>query len=104
MAENSKSPIRLTEQLPLPTEITFGEWFFRVVDDYNFKNPNSKIQLFDETGVAYYWIFYVKKSFFSMRKYIDFEKDIITNKLSENQYVICKRVINNIEEGHSFKK
>ena len=88
----------------LPTEITFGEWFFRVVDDYNFKNPNSKIQLFDETGVAYYWIFYVKKSFFSMRKYIDFEKDIITNKLSENQYVICKRVINNIEEGHSFKK
>lgn len=87
----------------LPTEITFGEWFFRVVDDYNFKNANSKIQLFDETGKAFYWIFYVKKSFFSMRKYIDFEKDIFSNNLTENEYVICKRVINNKEEGHSFK-
>ncbi|MFC6269738.1 TssN family type VI secretion system protein [Frigoriflavimonas asaccharolytica] len=88
----------------LPTEITFGEWFFRVVDDYNFKNSNSKIELFDETGKAYYWIFYVKKSFFSMRKYIDFEQDIISNKLTENEYVICKRVIHNKEEGHAFNK
>lgn len=87
----------------LPKEITFGEWFFRVVDDYNFKNANSKIQLFDENGKAFFWIFYVKKSFFSMRKYIDFEQDILTNKLTENEYVICKRVINNVEEGHSFK-
>lgn len=87
----------------LPTEITFGEWFFRVVDDYNFKNANSKIQLFDEAGNAYFWIFYVKKSFFSMRKYIDFEKDILNNNLTENEYVICKRVINNQEEGHAFK-
>ena len=88
----------------LPTEITFGEWFFRVVDDYNFKNANSKIQLFDETGKAFYWIFYVKKSFFSMRKYIDFEKDIVSNNLTENEYVICKRVINNKEEGRAFEK
>lgn len=87
----------------LPTEITFGDWFFRVVDDYNFKNPNSKIQLFDDNGKAFYWIFYVKKSFFSMRKYIDFEQDILNNKLTENEYVVCKRVIDNKEEGHDFK-
>lgn len=88
----------------LPTEITFGDWFYRVVDDYNFKNANSKIELFDENGKAYYWIFYVKKSFFSMRKYIDFEQDIVSNQLTENEYVICKRVIHNQEEGHSFNK
>ncbi|MCT3832679.1 TssN family type VI secretion system protein [Elizabethkingia anophelis] len=87
----------------LPTGITYGEWFFRVVDDYNHKNPNSKIQLMDYNNNSYYWIFYIKKSFFSSRKYIDFEKDISSNKISENQVVICKRVIQHQEEGEKEK-
>jgi hypothetical protein len=70
-----------------------------VVDDYNFKNGNSPIKLIDENGVPYFWIFYVKKSFFSMRKYIDFEKDIVNNSLTENETVICKRVLHHQEEG-----
>lgn len=87
----------------LPTEITYGDWFYRVVDDYNHKNPNSKIQLMDQNSSAYYWIFYIKKSFFSARKYIDFEKDIATNKIAENQIIICKRVLNHQEEGDKEK-
>lgn len=87
----------------LPTGITYGEWFFRVVDDYNHKNPTSKIQLVDYNNNSYYWIFYIKKSFFSSRKYIDFEKDISSNKISENQVVICKRVIQHQEEGEKEK-
>lgn len=83
----------------LPTGITFGDWFHRVVDDYNFKNPNAPIMLTDEAGVPYFWIFYVKKSFFSLRKYIDFEKEISDNKLTENETVICKRVLHHQEEG-----
>ncbi|WP_313376262.1 TssN family type VI secretion system protein [Chishuiella sp.] len=88
----------------LPTEITFGDWFFRVVDDYNFKNPNTVIELLDSNKESYYWIFYVKKSFFSVRKYIDFEKDVSTNQISENQTIICKRVIRHQEEGKSYLK
>lgn len=87
----------------LPTGITYGDWFFRVVDDYNFKNPNSKIQLIDSTNTPYYWIFYIKKSFFSRRKYIDFEHDILNNRISENQVVICKRVIQHQEEDDREK-
>lgn len=87
----------------LPTGITFGDWFHRVVEDYNFKNPNAPIVLADQAGVPYFWIFYVKKSFFSMRKYIDFEKEIADNKLVENQTVICKRVLNYQEEGKFIK-
>ena len=87
----------------LPTEITYGDWFYRVVDDYNHKNPNSKIQLMDQNSSAYYWIFYIKKSFFSSRKYIDFEKDIATNKIAENKVVICKRVLNHQEEDDKEK-
>ena len=87
----------------LPTGITYGDWFYRVVDDYNHKNPNSTIQLLDQNQNSYYWIFYIKKSFFSSRKYIDFEKDISENKISENQVVICKRVIQHQAEGEKDK-
>ncbi|MFV0531929.1 MAG: TssN family type VI secretion system protein [Flavobacteriales bacterium] len=87
----------------LATGITFGDWFFRVVDDYNFKNPQSTISLIDEKGGSYFWIFYVKRSFFSMRKYIDFEQDITDNKLTEHETIICKRVINHQEEGGKNK-
>jgi len=83
----------------LPTGVTFGDWFYRVVDDYNHKNPNSVIHLSDLEKEPYYWIFYTKKSFFSFRKYIDFDQDISTNGISENEVVICKRVIQHEEEG-----
>lgn len=83
----------------LPTGVTFGDWFFRVVDDYNHKNPKSIIHLTDQEKEPYYWIFYTKKSFFSFRKYIDFDLDINTNNISENEVVICKRVIQHEEEG-----
>lgn len=83
----------------LPTGVTFGDWFYRVVDDYNHKNPKSVIHLTDMDSEAYYWIFYTKKSFFSFRKYIDFNEDISTNNISENEVVICKRVIQHEEEG-----
>lgn len=87
----------------LPTGITYGDWFFRVVDDYNHKNPNAKIQLIDQNNNSHYWIFYIKKSFFSMRKYIDFEQDIATNKIAENEVIICKRVIRHQEEDDKEK-
>lgn len=87
----------------LPTGVTFGDWFYRVVDDYNHKNPKSIIHLTDEERESYYWIFYTKKSFFSFRKYIDFNQDINANGISENEVVICKRVIQHEEEGITRK-
>lgn len=83
----------------LPTGVNFGDWFYRVVDDYNHKNPQSIINLIDMDRESYYWIFYTKKSFFSFRKYIDFDQDISTNGISENEIVICKRVVQHDEEG-----
>lgn len=91
----------LVKAKTLPSGVNFGDWFYRVVDDYNHKNPNSIIHLKDAGNEPYYWIFYVKKSFFSMRKYIDFEKDIEANNISENDVIICKRVIHHEEEGKS---
>ncbi|WP_292008965.1 TssN family type VI secretion system protein [Chryseobacterium sp.] len=87
----------------LPTGVTFGDWFYRVVDDYNHKNPGSVIHLLDNEKESYYWIFYTKKSFFSFRKYIDFDRDITSNNISENEVVICKRVIHHEEEKPTKK-
>lgn len=87
----------------LPTGINFGDWFYRVVDDYNHKNPQSIINLTDESRESYYWIFYTKKSFFSLRKYIDFDQDINTNGISENEIVICKRVVQHDMEKNKNK-
>ncbi|RQO29734.1 hypothetical protein DBR32_14200 [Taibaiella sp. KBW10] len=81
--------------------LSFGDWFFKFVDDYNHKNPGTRIQMFNENEEPYTWIFYVKKSIFHFRKYIDFDEDVTVNKIIENDVIICKRVIQH-EEEHNF--
>lgn len=101
LSKNSEDQQRfIVKAKTLPTGITFGDWFYRVVDDYNYKNPATTIKLLDANNEPFYWIFYIKKSFFSLRKYIDFEQDILNNKITENQTIICKRVIRHQEEGN----
>lgn len=105
LSKNSEDQQRfIVKAKTLATGITFGDWFYRVVDDYNHKNPNATIKLMDSGNEPYYWIFYIKRSFFSIRKYIDFEQDITTNNITENQTVICKRVIRHQEEGNIANK
>lgn len=77
----------------LLTGITFGDWFQKVLEDYNFKNATNAIELCKEDGVYYTWIFYVKRSVFHFRHYIDFDLDIAQNKIRENDVISCKRVI-----------
>jgi len=83
----------------LPTEITFGQWFHRLLSDYNMKYPSSKIEVEDMKGQPYDWIFYVKRSVIKPRTYIDFEKDIEGNEIKEKQIIICKRVFYQKEES-----
>ena len=101
LSKNSEDQQRfIVKAKALATGITVGDWFHRVADDYNHKNLNATIKLLDSGNEPYYWIFYIKRSFFSIRKYIDFEHDIITNNINENETVICKRVIRHQEEGN----
>lgn len=84
--------------------VSFGDWFFKVVFDYNHKNPDSIIHLLNEEQESFTWVFYVKKSIFHLRRFIDFDKDIATNKISESNIIICKRVANNIQDNTSILK
>jgi hypothetical protein len=78
--------------------VSFGNWFYRVTDDYNYKHPNATIKLEDNKGDVYSWIFYTKKSIFHLRKFIDFDKTIAENGITENNIIICKRVTQNSEK------
>ncbi|MCX6218224.1 TssN family type VI secretion system protein [Spirosoma sp.] len=73
--------------------MAFGTWFQKLIDDYNIKFPNDPIRTFDESAHEYGWSFYsIKPSLFRLRNYIDFEKTIAENNLSENHLIVAKRV------------
>ncbi|NAW50024.1 hypothetical protein GNY06_00985 [Elizabethkingia argentiflava] len=78
-----------------PSEgISFGDWFYRVMIDYNWKYPHNTIQLQNTEKEPYSWIFYTKKSIFHFRKFVDFDKSMLENNITERTTIICKRVIN----------
>lgn len=92
MVEGKKS--RINTKAP-SDGISMGDWFCRVVDDYNHKYPSSTIHLLSPQQAPYSWIFYTKKSFFHFRKFIDFDKSMSENNIKDHTTIICKRVINN---------
>ncbi|HRG52222.1 MAG TPA: TssN family type VI secretion system protein [Bacteroidia bacterium] len=75
-----------------PTDLLFGEWFQLFLIDYNSKYFEQPIKYQNENGELYNWIFYVKPSIGSGKKYIDYEKKITDNKLNEKITILCKRV------------
>lgn len=83
--------------------ISVGDWFYRVVDDYNHKYPNSTIHLLNPEMDPYSWIFYTKKSLFHFRRFIDFDLTMNENNIKEQTTIICKRVINNEFEDKIIK-
>ena len=76
-----------------PDNLAFGIWFQKFIVDYNVKFPVTPIELKDgEKGGNFGWIFYVKRSFFLPRKYVDFELTIPQNGIGEKHTIIAKRV------------
>lgn len=85
-------------------DITFGDWFYKVVYDYNHRNPDTVIHLADANQETYSWVFYIKKSIFHFRRFIDFDTDISANQITEHSIIICKRVSKNIEDNTTTLK
>lgn len=74
-----------------PDGMAFGIWFQKFITDYNMKFPKQTIEMGDEKD-QYGWIFYVKRSFFHKRRYIDFEQTIAQNRVKEKYTIVTKRV------------
>lgn len=82
-------PIKIKAKAP--EKMPFGNWFKRLITDYNIKSPLSPINDFsDNDGLG--WIFYSKPSILRPRKYIDYEKTFKANKVKERNTIIAKRV------------
>lgn len=75
----------------------FGQWFQRMIDDCNRKSPTDPIIYRNESDY-YEWIFYIKPSFFSRRKYIDPDLNFADNNLKRRCTIIAKRVMNEREQ------
>ena len=86
-SDNSPSKIKAKA----PDVMSFGLWFQKFISDYNMKFPKEPIEM--SGGADFYgWIFYVKRSFFHKRRYIDYELSITQNKLKEKYTIVAKRV------------
>jgi len=98
--EFSKEPSdmdRMRVKAKAPTSLTFGDWFHKFLEDYNYKFPGSPVSYSDANGEVQGWIFYIKPSFFRRRRYIDPDLSILTNKIMEQHTIVSKRVIERTE-------
>jgi hypothetical protein len=82
-------PIKIKAKAP--DNISFGVWFKMFLVDYNYKFPREQIE-FDDPDHPYSWIFYVKRSFFLPRKYIDHDLTVVENRVKEKHTILAKRV------------
>ncbi len=89
---------RFVVQAKSPETITLGDWFYRFIEDYNLKFPQQPVEMGNKSHGSFGWIFYTKPSFFHWRRYLDYEKSISANKITEKVIIICKRVIEQEEE------
>jgi hypothetical protein len=78
-----------------PTDMEFGQLFYYFLNDYNERNPNSRIDLINSAGLPYDWIFFKKARWYSfITQYIDTDKTIFINNVRENDVIICSRSFN----------
>jgi len=106
---NDPNPTKV--KVKAPDNMAFGVWFHKFIIDYNIKFPATPIELFDnDKNKDAGWIFYVKRSFFLPRKYVDYDLTIPENKIKEKHTIIAKRVAlegsedNNIKDDNIYEK
>lgn len=86
---NDHAPAKIKAKAP--DSMSFGVWFQKFISDYNIKFPKQPIEMADGDE-SYGWIFYVKRSFFHKRRYIDYELSFTQNRLKEKYTIVAKRV------------
>jgi hypothetical protein len=94
--KNVNDPTPSKIKAKAPDNMTFGLWFRKFLSDYNKKFPLNPIEVRDHDDY-FGWIFYVKRSFFHPRKYIDYELSMAENKIKEKYTIVVKRVSENVE-------
>lgn len=89
--KNPNSITRTEFRAKSPIRMDFGRLFYHFVNDYNTRNSDNAIDLFDEAGNQQNWVFYLKPHWYGGSKYIDPELTMYMNGIQEDSTVICLR-------------
>jgi len=80
-----------------PENMSFGNFFYHFLNDYNRKHPESPIEFLDDAKAPYGWTFHIKPRFVGKWAQVNYEQTISFNKIKENRIVLCERVKENTE-------
>jgi hypothetical protein len=76
-----------------PAGMEFGSLFYYFINDYNERNPADKLEFMDDAGNPQGWTFYKKGKWYHFKtQYLDANKAVSSNKLKENDVIICHRI------------
>jgi len=80
-------------KIKAPQQMQFGRLFYFFVDDYNYDNKETKIDVTDNRGQPVGWIFYYKPNWWSKMRFVDATKTIAFNRLREQTTIFCQRIV-----------
>lgn len=96
--KQTEDPEPIKVKVKAPGNMLFGNWFYKFIEDYNLKFPESPVNYKNIDNESIKWIFFIKTSFFKQNLYIDPELNIIENGITEKVTIYAKRVSENIAE------
>jgi hypothetical protein len=82
----------LNIKIKAPERMELGHYFMSFIEQYNLRNPEKEIQIYDMQGSLYGWIFYLKKPWYASAEIFDAEMTINDNGIKENQIIIAERI------------
>ena len=79
-------------QSKAPYSIRLGDLFFFFVQEWNYKNPGNTIEYMSAENQSFGWYFYVKKSWWQPKEYLDADLTVKENKIAVNAVITTERV------------
>ncbi len=81
-----------------PAGMALGRLFYFFINDYNSRHPEGPISYSNDNNEPDPWVFFkVKNKLFRLKEALNQDSSISTNKIKENDVLICKRVENNLD-------
>ena len=81
-----------------PIRMDLSTLFYHFINDYNDTHSETQIELTNDYGEPFGWIFYKKVKWYQRETVFDPQAPILVNGIKENTVIICKRFIENNNE------